>query len=78
MTEIHSVLSCRILPLVSAGLVIHISEQSEWAWPEVMSLDAQRVGLLVLLNSFSLVIPAEHNDLAKTTQNVSDVAGPSP
>ena len=26
----------------------HISEQSEWAWQEVMSLDAQRVGLLLL------------------------------
>jgi len=33
-----------------------------------MSLGAQRVGLLLLWNSFSLVIPAEHNNLAKTTQ----------
>ena len=32
------------------------------------SLDAQRVGLLLMWNSFSLVIPAEHNNLAKTTQ----------
>ena len=32
------------------------------------SLDVQRVGLLLLGNSFSLLIPAEHNNLAKATQ----------
>jgi len=46
----------------------HISEQSEWAWPEVTSLDVRRLGLLLVWNSFSLAIPAEHNNLAKTTQ----------
>ena len=56
------------------SLKSHISEQSEWAWLEVMSLDAQSVGLLLVWNSFSLVIPAEHNKLAKQYKNVSDVA----
>jgi len=31
-------------------------------------IGAQRVGLLLVWNSFSFVIPAEHNNLAKTTQ----------
>jgi len=49
----HSVLSCHsdLFPLSRfTNKRSHISKQIAWEWPEVMSLDAQRVGLLLVWN----------------------------